>query len=388
MKILHLITRLILGGAQENTVLTCEGQSRAGHEVILAYGPIYGPEGSLHERASQGGYDLVELSAMIRAVRLWTDWRCYRQCRELIQRVKPDVVHTHSSKAGIIGRAAAAAENVPAIVHTIHGLAFHPHQSRLIHAAYVAAEKWAARRCDRIACVADAMSRQALAAGVGQAELYETVYSGMEIGPFVEAPAHREATRQALGFEKEDVVIGTVARLAELKGHDDLLDAMGDTLRQRPRVKLLWVGDGWWRDRLEQKVRQMRLTEQVVITGLVAPARVPAMMSAMDLMVHPSYREGLARALPQALLSGLPIVSYDCDGAGEVCVDGETGRLAPTGDIEALRQATTWMIDHPAEAAAMAQAGREICRRRFDAAVMVEQLLDLYQRILQQKAHA
>lgn len=388
MKILHLITRLILGGAQENTVLTCEGQARAGHDVTLAYGPIYGPEGSLLQRASRGGYELVELPTMIRAVRPWTDWQCYRQCRALIRRVKPDVVHTHSSKAGIIGRAAAHAEKAPAIVHTIHGLAFHPYQSRLVHAGYVAAEKWAARRCDRIACVADAMSRQALAAGVGRAEQYQTVYSGMEIGPFLESPAHREATRAELGLNDEDVAIGTVARLAELKGHDDLLEALGPALRQRPHLKLLWVGDGWWRERLEQKVRQMRLTQQVVITGLVPPERVPAMMSAMDLLVHPSYREGLARTLGQALLSGVPIVSYDCDGAGEVCIDGRTGRLAPTGDIEALRSATMWMIDHPAEARAMAQAGREDCRLRFDAAVMVEQLLDLYRRILQQKGCA
>ncbi|MEX0741352.1 MAG: glycosyltransferase, partial [Phycisphaeraceae bacterium] len=121
MKILHLITRLILGGAQENTLLSCEGQAAAGHEVTLAFGPIYGPEGSLLERAQGGGYELAELSAMIRAVRPWTDVRCYYQVRKLIRELKPDVVHTHSSKAGIIGRAAAWAEGVPAVVHTIHG---------------------------------------------------------------------------------------------------------------------------------------------------------------------------------------------------------------------------------------------------------------------------
>src|SRR5688572_28081557 len=118
MKILHLITRLILGGAQENTVLTCEGLAKRGHEVTLAFGPIYGPEGSLLERAKTGGYELVELSAMVRSVNPWTDWRCYQQCRRLIRRLKPDVVHTHSSKAGIVGRAAATAEGVPAVVHT------------------------------------------------------------------------------------------------------------------------------------------------------------------------------------------------------------------------------------------------------------------------------
>ncbi|MFA7237534.1 MAG: glycosyltransferase, partial [Phycisphaeraceae bacterium] len=107
MKVLHLITRLILGGAQENTVLSCEGQRQAGHDVTLAFGPIYGPEGSLRDRAERSGCKLVELPAMKRAILPGTDWRCYRQCLRLIREIKPDVVHTHSSKAGIIGRMAA-----------------------------------------------------------------------------------------------------------------------------------------------------------------------------------------------------------------------------------------------------------------------------------------
>jgi len=386
MKILHLITRLILGGAQENTVLSCEGQASHGHDVTLAHGPIYGPEGSLMQRAAMGGYNVVELPAMIRSVKPMTDRRCYQQCRELIRKIEPDVVHTHSSKAGIVGRAAAYAEKVPAIVHTVHGLAYHPYQSKWTNRVYIAAERWAAKRCDKIVCVADAMTRQALDAGVGTSGQYTTIYSGMEISPFLNAPAERDKTRAALGIDGDQILIGTVARLAELKGHDDLLDALADYLRAHPKVKLLWVGDGWWRQRLEQKIDELRLKDRVIITGLLDPSRIPAMMSAMDLLVHPSYREGLARTLPQALLTGTPIVSYDCDGASEVCIDGRTGRLVPTGDRDALRQAITWMIDHPDEARTMAEQGRARCEKRFDAAVMVDELDSLYRTILNDKA--
>ncbi|MBI1367702.1 MAG: glycosyltransferase [Planctomycetes bacterium] len=386
MKILHLITRLILGGAQENTVLSCEGQAAHGHDVTLAFGPIYGPEGSLLQRAQRGGYALAELPSMIRAVRPLTDRRCFQECRDLIRRLKPDVVHTHSSKAGIVGRAAAWAEQVPAVVHTVHGLPYHPYQSKLVHTGYVWAERWAAKRCHKIVCVADAMSRQALAERVGEAEQYQTVYSGMEIGPFVDGPDDRAATRLKLGLAENDIVIGTVARLAELKGHDDLIDGLDDLLRTRPNVKLLWVGDGWHRKRLEQKIAERRLNGHVVITGLVDPGQIPAMMRAMDLLVHPSYREGLARTLPQALLSGISVVSYDCDGAGEVCIDGVTGRLVRTGDAAALAGAVEWMVDHPSERAAMASEGRSRCRRRFDAAVMVSELETLYERILSGRA--
>jgi len=382
MKILHLITRLILGGAQENTVLTCEGLHERGHEVTLAYGPIYGPEGSLLARARQGGYELVELPHMLRAVRPLADWRCYRQCRALIRRVRPDVVHTHSSKAGIIGRAAARAERVPAVAHTIHGLAFHPYQSALKNYVYVTAERWAARHCHRIAGVADAMTRQALAARIGYPSQYETVYSGMEVETFLEARDERTDIRNRLGLRHDDIAIGTVARLAELKGHDDLLDALSPLLWSRGRLRLLWVGDGWWRKRLQQRIRSLGLSDRVILTGLLPPDRIPAMIQAMDVLVHPSYREGLPRAVVQAMLCAVPVVSYDGDGAGEVCRDGRTGRLVPTGNLSALAEAVSWMVDHPAEADGLARRGQALCAERFDAATMVDQLEDLYRRLL------
>jgi glycosyltransferase involved in cell wall biosynthesis len=387
MRILHIITRLILGGAQENTVLTCEGLAARGHDVTLAFGPIFGPEGSLLERARRGGYELVELSAMVRQVAPATDWRCHRRCRELIRRIKPDVVHTHSSKAGIVGRAAAWAEKTPAIVHTIHGPPFHPFQNRLVHAGYVYAERWAAKRCHRLVSVADAMSRQYLAERIGTADQYQTVYSGMDVSSFLNEPTPRDTVREKLGLARTDFVIGTVARLAELKGHDNLLDSLAETMQANPVIKLLWVGDGWWRPRLEQKIAALRLQKQVVITGLVPPTEIPAAMRAMDLLAHPSYREGLARALPQALLCGVPVVSYDCDGAGEACIDGVTGWLVKTGDKAGLAAAIRWMIDHPAERAAMATAGQHLCTYRFDAAVMVTELEALYARLLRNMEH-
>ncbi len=384
MKILHLITRLILGGAQENTVLSCEGQARAGHEVVLGFGPIYGPEGSLLERAKAGGYRLVELPGMVRPVHPYKDVAAYRQCRELIRRFRPDVVHTHSSKAGIVGRYAASAERVPAIVHTIHGLPFHPYQSKLKNWIYITSERAAARRCHAIVTVADAMTHQALAAHVGRPSQYTTIYSGMEVDQYLHGDDDREATRRELGIAPDDRVIGTVARLAELKGHDDLLDVL-PRLVELPgaRVKYLWVGDGWWRERLEQRIASMGMTDRVVLTGLVSPEQVARYMRAMDVLAHPSYREGLPRTLPQALLCGVPVVSYDNDGAPEVCIDGETGRRVRTGDTDHLGEALAWMLEHEPERRAMAIRGRERCSRQFDHRAMVSQLLALYRQLLQ-----
>src|SRR5438067_6669343 len=124
MRIVHIITRLIIGGAQENTLLSCEGQHARGHEVTLITGPALGPEGSLMERACAGGYRVEVIDEMRRAILPLKDWRSYRAIRSRLREHRPDVVHTHSSKAGIIGRWAAHATQVPRIVHTVHGLAF------------------------------------------------------------------------------------------------------------------------------------------------------------------------------------------------------------------------------------------------------------------------
>ncbi len=387
MRILHISTRLILGGSQENTILSCEGQADLGHTVGLAFGPIYGPEGSLLERVqAHGGIEAIETRYLERELKPRTDWRCYGELRRLIREWQPDIVHTHSSKAGIIGRAAAWKEGGKAgrvgVVHTIHGLAYHPYQSKRKNAVYIAAERFAAKRCHTIVSVADAMTAQSLAAGVGKAGQYITVRSGMEVEKFLDPGVTRAEMRRELGLADDDLVFGTVARLAELKGHDDLLDALGEDLRANTHWKLLWVGDGWWADRLLGRVREMGLSEQVVSTGLIPPDRVAAMMRAMDVLIHPSYREGLPRTVPQALLSAVPVIANDVDGTREACIPEKTGILVKPGDLAELREAVGWMAGHPEERRALAETGQARCREEFSAEKMVERLEVVYANVL------
>ncbi len=364
-------------------MISCEGQADAGHKVSLVYGPIYGPEGSMLKRVHQhGGIEAIETPNLVRELAPRKDRRCFQDLKKIINNWKPDVVHTHSSKAGILGRLAAWKLRAPCVVHTIHGLAFHPYQSKWRNAIYIVSERAAARRCHRIVCVADAMRDQALAAGIGKREQFITIHSGMDVEPFLSPVWPRDAVRKELGIGPDDFVVGTIARLAELKGHDDLLDALTATMTERPNMKLLWIGDGWWRDRLFQRVADAGLDGRVITTGLVPPEHIPRYLQAMDVLAHPSYREGLPRAAPQALLSAIPIVVYDVDGAREVCIDGEVGRLIKPKDLEALRDAIVWMMDHPAERHAMGQRGRELCRERFAALSMVRELQTLYDDVL------
>jgi glycosyltransferase involved in cell wall biosynthesis len=383
---MHISTRLILGGSQENTVLSCAGQADDGHAVSLVFGPIEGPEGTMLPTVeAHGGIEAIETPNLVREIAPRRDWRCRRELEALIRDWRPDVVHTHSSKAGILGRAAAWHAEVPAVVHTIHGLPFHPYQSALKNAAYIRAERWAARRCHAIATVADAMRDQALAVGIGRPEQYRTVRSGMLVEPYLDDAESMHGARARLGLPQDAFIVGTVARLAELKGHDDLLDALGEAMRDDPGIHLLWVGDGWWSERLLGRVRELGLADRVHTPGLVAPETIPGWIKAMDVVAHPSYREGLPRAVVQGLLSARPVVTYALDGAPEVCIDGETGFLVAPGDRAGLRDAVLRLRHDADRGAALGRAGRDRCRTAFDHRTMVRDLENLYRRVLDRR---
>ena len=382
MRIVHVITRLIVGGAQENTLISCEGQHDMGHEVTLITGPPLGPEGSLMERAMRHGYKVEVIGEMRRAILPLKDWRTYRRLIRRFRELKPDVVHTHSSKAGIIGRKAAHKAGVPAVIHTIHGLAFTASTSSLINGVYKWLEKRAAPISDRIVCVADAMRGQSLAAGIGRPEQYVTVYSGMETGPFLNPPAPREQVRRQYRIADDDIVVGTIARLFYLKGHEDLL-GLGPRLCEKfPKLKFMWVGDGLLRGEFERQIEKMGLKDRFVLTGLVPPSRIPELCNAMDVLVHPSRREGLARALAQGGLAGVPVVTYDIDGNREGLIDGQSGFVIPPFDRAKLSERLEVLLGDAAIRRRMGERGREFALARFDSKVMVDQLEQVYRRTL------
>jgi glycosyltransferase involved in cell wall biosynthesis len=385
MRIVHVITRLILGGAQENTLLTVEGlHHHYRDDVTLVTGPAEGPEGDLFARAADRGLKVEVLPELVRPIRPRADLRAYHRLRQVFRERKPDVVHTHSSKAGILGRAAAWAEHVPAIVHTIHGMPFGPFEGPLRNRLYVALERWAARRCHAIVSVCDAMTAQALAAGVGRPEQFLTVYSGMDVDAFLTPRRPRDEVRRELGLADDDVAFATVARLFELKGHDDILAIAPQVLAANPKVRFVWIGDGILRDRLVADLERLGIRNTFILTGLVRPDRIPELLGAVDAVIHPSLREGLARVLPQALIVGRPAISYDIDGAREVVLP-ETGVLLRPRDLDGLQRAILVLADDAALRARMGAEGRRRFADQFRHATMTRQLRSLYERLLQEQ---
>jgi glycosyltransferase involved in cell wall biosynthesis len=383
MRIAHVITRLILGGAQENTLFACEDLLRTyGDEVLLITGPALGPEGSLLERARAGGVPLEIVPSLRRAIHPWRDLVAYRRIKAVLARFHPQVVHTHSAKAGILGRAAASALGVPAIVHGVHGAPFHPYQGRGARMLFRGCERWAAKRCHAFVSVADAMTELMVRSGVAPRERFTTIYSGMEVEPLLDSARHRQPTRQSLGYLPEQIVVGKVARLFPLKGHEDLVRAARRIVEVEPRARFLLVGDGLLAGRLREQIAACGLEGHFQLTGLVPPERIPALLSAMDIVVHASLREGLARVLPQALIAGKPVVSYDVDGAREVVIPGQTGYLVPPRDVDGLVRS---ILELTADAALRQRLGDE-GRRRFTDLFrhdhMTAQLRALYERLL------
>lgn len=390
MRILHIITRLVRGGAQQNTVMCCGAQVSNGHEVHLAYGPIYGPEGSLLEEAQATGATLHEVPTLLREVQLKVDRQAQRDLRKLIREVQPDVVHTHSSKAGYLGRLAAWAEGVPAVVHTVHGLPFHGRNWPWKNWIYIAAEHRAARKCHAIVGITEAMVKAFRHRLIGRKQQFSVIPSGVDVAEFsLEGEAREQArkeVREKYGIAEDGKVIGIVARLDPYKGHDDIMNMLPRVRQIFPDLKCFFIGDGFYRTQLERRIGFSSLNETIILTGMLSQDEVKKHLAAMDCMVLPSYQEGQGRALVEALLCGCPIVAYRTGGIPEVCIHDQTGKLVRRGNVAGLVKAVTYMLQNPAGAAAMAEAGRQHMIEHFSSQVMFDRLEKLYAELLRQNA--
>jgi len=381
MRVTHVITRLIVGGAQENTIASVLGlRAIPGVEVDLVSGPTVGPEGSLEPVLDRYPGLLTVVPELVRPLHPWKDGLAWRKLTELFRARRPQIVHTHSGKAGILGRLAAARARVPILIHTIHGPSFGPFQGHLVNTLFRSAERYAARVTTHFVVVAEAMKRQYLAAGIGRPDQYTRIFSGFPLEPFL-ASTNDLQLRARLGLKADDVVIGKIARLFKLKGHDDLFAIAPALVRSCPRIKFLLVGDGLWRGRFEERARSVGLEKHVVFTGLVPPDAVPRLVGIMDILVHLSSREGLPRALPQGLAAARPIVAYDADGAKEVCRENETGFLLKPGDLTGLRERLLQLANDPGLRERLGRCGQQLVKERFDVQRMVDGLYQLYLRL-------
>lgn len=382
VRVLQVITRLIVGGAQETAILIADMLDKSRWTVHLLSGPQTGSEGSLIEDARNRGIPLTIEPALVREINPVKDLLALTRLTRFMRRGRYTIVHTNSSKAGILGRWAAHLAGVPIIVHTVHGWGHHDRQHPLMQHAYILLERLTQHITDRLVVVSLRNIQKGLADRIARPEKYVTIRSGVELNRFRHPVRSREAVRAEWGIPVEAAVVGTVTRLSPQKAPLDFIAAAVRVVARRPDVHFVIVGDGPLRADVEAQVAALGLTRRVHLTGLRCD--VPDLMHSFDVFALPSLWEGLPRVLPQAMAAGLPIVATAVDGNAEAVTDGTNGLLTPPGDPGAMAIALLRLLENPTLASRMGQAGQNRVEE-FSARKMVSDIVDLYEALLAER---
>ncbi|MBM3317878.1 MAG: glycosyltransferase [Candidatus Eisenbacteria bacterium] len=378
-RVCQLITRLVVGGAQRLALELTADLNERGWQAELWCGPQAGPEGTLSDEARARGVPLRLLPDLRREVSPLRDLRALAALRRELRAGGFDLLHTHSSKAGILGREAAAAAGVPLRVHSVHGWAMTPDTPAPLRRLYASLERRAARRAHALVAVSASVRDAGLALGIGGREQYEVIRGGIRLGPAIDARSRTEA-RQRLGILAGAVVLGTVGRLDDAKDPLGAFAALAPALRERPELRLVFIGDGRLRAPLERAVSAARLEERVVLAGLRADAA--ALCHAFDVFFLASRWEGFPLAIVEALAAGLPVVAYDVAGVGEAVEEGVNGRLVAPDDARTWRARLLELAGAPEERERMGRAARAGAIARFDLGRMLAATRELYERLL------
>ncbi|MBI1390064.1 MAG: glycosyltransferase [bacterium] len=382
-KILRVIARLNVGGPAIHVILLTAGLDPERYETVLVSG-VEGPdEGDMHDLANEKGVEPFILPALGRELNpirdLATLWKLYR----VIRREKPDVVHTHTAKAGTVGRLAAWLAGVPVVIHTFHGHVLHGYFSPWKTELFRSIERFLARRCDKIIAVSESCRQDLLRYGVGDEEKDVTIPLGLELEPFrAEPPESGAALRQQWGIPDGAIAVGMIARMVPIKRHEDLFRAIPAVLECHPGVYFVIVGDGELRPELESLARDLNITHRLVFTGFRDDrARV---YQALDLVALTSGNEGLPVAVIEALSSGKPVVATRVGGVPELIEDGVTGFIAEPYNVGSISEAFLRALAEPS-LADMGRRAQEETLRKYAVERLIRDLDELYQDLLRKK---
>jgi glycosyltransferase involved in cell wall biosynthesis len=342
------------------------------------------PGGSLLAEAEKAGFKVVRLRHMRPELNLREDPSALRELLGELRRGQFDIVHTHSAKAGVLGRLAAYRAAVPAIVHTFHGFPFHDFQLAPKRAAYIAIERQLGRITDQFLAVGGAVAAQAISLRIAPTERVRTIASAIELNILPASPANRAAARRLMGVPESAQVVGTVGRLAPQKAPQDMVTAMESM--GRSDVLFVWVGDGPLRQEVARLIERRKLTKNFLLLG--ERTDVAALLPGFDIFALASHYEGLPCSVVEAMTCGVPVVATAVNAVPEVVVPGRTGLLVPPGAPALLGRAMAYLLDHPAEGARMSVAARNQLGDRFHPEVLGRDLAETYELALTNSARS
>jgi glycosyltransferase involved in cell wall biosynthesis len=384
IRIAHIITRFHGAGGAKNTLFTCAGLDKTRFEVDLVVGASADAW-----RADGAGVNWVQIPSLRRDVHPLADVQAARDLLTLCRQRRYHIVHTHLAKAGILGRWAARRAGVPIILHSLHGATFHDSAARRTPNdwLYYGLERLASAWTDCFVSVGEDLRQRYLRAGVGAAKQYVVIHSGMNLDAFRAAgrmgEEQRQAVRASLGYGPEDFLAGYVAALEWRKGHRFLVELMQRLAGRYPQLRLVFVGEGYDRARIETLVAQAGLSERIQFTGYRTD--VAAVMAAFDVKLFASNREGLPQVLVQAAAVGRPVLAFEAEGVVELVKEGANGHVFAHGDVQGMARGLEQLIQQPDEARRLGAAGPALVDDRWQVATMQAKTQALYERWLEAK---
>jgi glycosyltransferase involved in cell wall biosynthesis len=388
IKVLHIITRFDKGGSAENTFLTVRDLDKDRYEVILVKGAsiagnVAEPEIQAAEAnvfaAGARGVRVISLHHLVRDLRPVSDVIAFFMLVRIIRRERPRIVHTHTSKAGILGRWAAWLCNVPIIVHTPHGHVFwgyfKPMQTRL----FVLLERWTARITTAIVVLTPQEKEDHLRFSIAPEAKFTVIHSGVDFGSLLATVLSGSLSRKSLNLPDGAFVVGTVGRLTPVKGHIHLLRAALKLLAGRADIYFLLVGEGELREELLKYCQDVGIAENVKFLGWRAD--VGSVLSVLDVFVLPSLNEGMGKAVVEAMALAKPVIASDVGGIPDMVIPGESGILVPPADSDALADAILVLYGNQKARKALGDQGK-VRAEEYGVDAMVRKLMTLYVRLM------
>ena len=382
--VIHVITRMIRGGAQENTLATVRGLERLGYWVTLVTGPTWGKEGELVSEAIENGVDVVIIPELIRELHPWRDFIVFFRLLSLFSRSPNAIIHTHTSKAGFLGRLAARFCRTPVVIHTPHGHVFHSYFPFLKEVLFLGMERLTARWTNRLIALTEIEKQEHLTLGVGKSWKWVTIPSGIDEKRFLGvSEARKQEIRTFLSIPPVCKIVGFVGRLAPVKGPRYFLEAIPKIRHWDPDAYFLFVGDGEERQALEERGRELGLTRNVIWAG--HQKQVSHFLALMDILVVPSLNEGMGRVIAEGGLLTKPVVGTKIGGIPDLIEHRETGLLVTPRHAGEIAQAVTELLKDPALGWALGKNLRIKVLSGFTERHMVESIHNLYQQMMNQK---
>jgi glycosyltransferase involved in cell wall biosynthesis len=379
VKVAHIITRLDFGGAQANTLYTVSKLDRRRFDAVV----VAGPGGLLDAKADPAR--LVHAGRLGREINPFCDLAALLQLRGLIKKLAPAVAHTHSSKAGILGRLAAASAGVPVVVHTFHGFGFHPRQHALKRGLFILLEKFCAGLSDALVFVSKANMETARAAGIGDPAKYRLIRSGVKLAGYP-AKTDRTAKRAEFGFSAENIVVLSIGNAKPQKNPWQFLEAAERVWAKNQNARFIFAGGGEELEGLRAAAKARGMENICLFTGWREDSA--ELLAAADVFALVSLWEGLPRSLVEAFKTGLPAVCYRTDGVTDILRDGENGYCVEQGDLDGFCAALGALAGDAALRARLAACAAGTDLAEFDIDFMVSQQERLYAELLAKKGYA